>query len=292
MLNGSDLEQILRGQSPRWVDLAASLRPILRHIDRLDGVRGGQSAAVAFTLPKTSALVFDRVWGALDSSMPPEIAFWTGTIEEAAYVAAFGNAVLRQQPDTAWGRDAVFGGVVVDPSSETLQNAPYHTNKLAAAIGEGAKGPIIPVYSAASVRDREFSVGSRAALVASIDGLNLISEDDLSWEQVREIRRDRDSVRKLRRLMHWLERDMIGRDLTFIQDELAIRIEDYHAVLANHGLRTVIGSIASTLDSKALLGCTAAVAALSYAQESSWAAYCRCRSSRRASCGEPSGTIA
>ena len=69
-----------------------------------------------------------------------------------------------------------------------------------------------------------------------------------------------------RRMIHWLDREMLGKEMSFIEDEIAERLDNYKWALKKHGIKTLIGTISSMLSDKdALLGASAAFAAIKYA---------------------------
>jgi len=96
-------------------------------------------------------------------------------------------------------------------------------------------------------------------------------EAALTWEQVLDFRKDKTSRDKLRRFVHWLDKDMAGRSAAFIADEITCRLEDYRAALRKHGIAAALGTLSSVVDSKVLIGGAAAVASLSYATDPRWA---------------------
>ena len=50
---------------------------------------------------------------------------------------------------------------------------------------------------------------------------------------------------------------MVGKSETFIQDEIAERLEDYEFALRKHGIKTVLGAMSEALDGKYLIGTSA-----------------------------------
>lgn len=121
----------------------------------------------------------------------------------------------------------------------------------------------VPVYSSADARDTEYRAGSREALVAVLRNLRVVDEDRTSWEQVCEFRRDREALRKYRRLIHWLDTDMVGRSLSYLEQEISNRIDDYEWSIQKHGFATKIGLIGSIADPRTLAAAATTYAALS-----------------------------
>jgi hypothetical protein len=145
------------------------------------------------------------------------------------------------------------------------------TRAISDSIRTAYEGRVVPVYNLPEERDAEYRAGDRAALVAVIENLEIVSEDDLTWEQIVEVRKDADALVQLRRLRHWLDRDFVGKSRAFVEDEIALRLTSYNESLRKHGLKSVVGALSATLDSKILIGGPAAIAALSYAGGPTWA---------------------
>jgi hypothetical protein len=69
-----------------------------------------------------------------------------------------------------------------------------------------------------------------------------------------EFRRDSEAKKKLRRFRHWLDRDLVGKSVQYVADEIAGRLEDYEWALEKHGIQTVTGTLSDLLDPKVLGG--------------------------------------
>lgn len=113
---------------------------------------------------------------------------------------------------------------------------------------------MVPIYALSSDRETEFHEGTRQVLVATLSNLEIVDEQQLTWEQVIEFRDDEQTKQKYRRLLHWLDRDMVGKSEAFIHDEICQRLEDYESSLKKHGVKTVVGIIQEVLDGKYLAG--------------------------------------
>lgn len=114
--------------------------------------------------------------------------------------------------------------------------------------------PVAVIYDTKSQRDQQYKVGDRAVVVATLCNFGIVEEEGLSWEQVIEFRADEGNRRKYRRFLHWLDEEMVGKSTGFIEDEIALRLEDYERALKKHGIKTVLGTIEETLDGKYLAG--------------------------------------
>jgi hypothetical protein len=242
---------------------------IARHFSNLPSLAPNESPAVALRSPKTAALFFDRVWGGLDMEIPRHIAFWGAGSNMEIGIAA----MLAMMTPAADDRSA--DSTERDPEMNANADAhiPDATRVIAEEVSAARSSAVIPVYSSNEDRDREYAAGDRAALVAIVDDLQVVSEHDLTWEQVVALRADHQSRFHLLRMRHWLDREMAGKSRSFVEDEIALRLYNYERALQEHGVSTVIGTLASTLDSKVLLGGPAAIAARSYAGIGAWALF-------------------
>lgn len=127
------------------------------------------------------------------------------------------------------------------------------------------KLPVIPIYNSEDDRVREYQEGKRKVIVAIMENLGIVYEFALTWEQVLEFRKDMEARKKYRRFLHWLDKEMIGKSQSFIEDEIAIKLNDYEESLKKHGIRTFLGTMSEILDGKYLLGSTGIAGTLTLA---------------------------
>ena len=80
-----------------------------------------------------------------------------------------------------------------------------------------------------------------------IENVPSIIEKKLSWEQVLEIRKDKTSIKKLRRLRNWVDADLTGKSREQISAIINQAIDDYKFAIKKHGVLTTAGSIATVL---------------------------------------------
>jgi hypothetical protein len=109
--------------------------------------------------------------------------------------------------------------------------------------------------------DNEFRYKNKDTRVihAVIQNLEIVDEQVLTWEQIIDFKKDHEMQKKYKRLIHWLDSDMIGRDVKYIEDEIAIRLDDYTRALKKHGIMTVTGAISSAMNYKSLLASLIAI---------------------------------
>ena len=121
----------------------------------------------------------------------------------------------------------------------------------------------VNIYGSENTRMKEFTEGDRRVVVASLEGIGIIDETTLTWEQILDFRKDTNARHKYIRFLHWLDKDMIGRSPAYIEDEISLRLQDYERSLKNHGIKTVIGTVSEVLDGKYIIGSSSIVAGLS-----------------------------
>lgn len=243
-----------------------------------------ETSVVTFTVPKTAALCYDRVWAGIRYDIPESVGF-RGASSREKYVMATGD-LLDMFAELPTGGDvreqqlaAELWKVAADSFFGTVSPGDADPGKVLESIARGIADGLtdehgilaVPLYDSRKARDAEYRTGDRSVVVATLSNVALVDEDQLTWEQVIELRGDATLLRNFRRLMHWLDGEMVGKSSSFIQDEIANRLEDYEATVRKHGLETRIGILESIIDSKTLLGGSAAVASLSYAADPKWA---------------------
>ncbi|MBQ8794850.1 MAG: hypothetical protein IJZ54_00330 [Clostridia bacterium] len=76
-----------------------------------------------------------------------------------------------------------------------------------------------------------------------------IKEDELSWEQVMDIRSDKKRIQKLKRFTSWANRTFTNESPDEIRELLETEIDEYKRVLREHGVKTTIGSFSTIVSS-------------------------------------------
>lgn len=122
--------------------------------------------------------------------------------------------------------------------------------------------PVVTVYESRNNQKIAYSNGNRQAVVTILENIRIVDERKLSWEQVLEFRKDQENREKYKRFLHWLDKEMIGKSQTFIEDEISIRLEDYEQALKKHGIKTIVGTVEEALDGKYLLGASGVAGSL------------------------------
>lgn len=94
------------------------------------------------------------------------------------------------------------------------------------------------------VRKRNVNV-----IEATIKSIPVIVEENLTWNQVKEIRKDSASIEKLRKFRLWATTDLRDKSETEIADIIANSLEEYEYVLRKYGIMTAVGSMTTVLSS-------------------------------------------
>ena len=284
-----DPTRVLGGPESRLRSVARSLLVPTRPLEPQE------SAVVALECPATAALCFDRVWSTCPEDCPDPIRFTAGS--DAELLAALARSVTPDDPSNlptdsdvealvqAFLRNSLEG--LSEGAMKAVVMVWYAAGLLPAGsdftagvrgfgltICDGVRGslgrPALPVFSSEQKRDAEYAAGDREVVLAALRELDVVDEDELTWEQALAFRQDSAARRDYRRLVHWLDSTMVGRPHSFVVDELGKRIELYRQALRKHGLKTRLGVLASLVDAKALVGAAAAASASLVAGHPLW----------------------
>lgn len=272
------------------VDAVDRVVPPFFHVGQMPG--RDESLAIALTCPKTAALGYERVW-TLDTRTPSSIILPVPSY--FAWIVCFGilfaqsiQDVCDDKPDPVTTTPEQFAGYVaqklaaMEPEGIRSELAELGQSQVAASMDQLSRViarefhcdhslHAVPVYHAIEDLNKEYKAGDHSIIIAALADLPVPDEQSLSWEQVLEFRRDHSCFLKYKRLAHWLDANMPDFSLSYVRDELTIRLADYDIALKKHGVKTVLGTLTSLVDSRALLGGSAAIASLSYAIDREWA---------------------
>ncbi|MGD0552873.1 MAG: hypothetical protein ABSB25_09505 [Sedimentisphaerales bacterium] len=150
----------------------------------------------------------------------------------------------------------------INPSNPVISNV---ARALAKSFSEKYGISVAVVCASGKERDALYKEGDREVVATVLSNLEIVDEKKLTWQQVMEFRKDKISLQKYRRLLHWLDKEMIGKSQAFIEDDIAQKLVDYESTLKKHGLKTVLGTIEEVLDGKYLLGASGVVGSFSLA---------------------------
>ena len=200
----------------------------------------GENAAIA-TKVKTAALCYDRVWSTTEDVVPESIRCWGGTHTErgplglaADFNIKTGHAPLAAVVGPEEKRFAMIQASTDSGLGVTLREV---ANSFSVAHGVTMN----PIYDWVTHRDNAYQKGDRQTVIATLSNLQIVDENQLTWEQVTEFRSDRENQEKYRRFLHWLSVSLAGRSQALVDEEILQKLTDYEAALKKHGIRTVLG---------------------------------------------------
>lgn len=109
---------------------------------------------------------------------------------------------------------------------------------------------IVPIYLEENTFDFEYNFSEIAEnpnpmCVICLDGIPQILEEKLDWEQVIEIRNDKKSIKKLKKLKNWCTIELFGKSRDEVNATLEEALDDYKQALKKHGILTFSGGIST-----------------------------------------------
>ncbi len=263
----------------------------------------GESSAVALFNPKTAALCYDRVWLPWVDGMSPyprSLTFFGNTLWDHLAIVFLTCLSSTEFPESViepeWTPQLHD---LVRPVGEHLRKKGRCGDKLfhftdpfalqpqlaregfASMAREAAriyqkthKISPVPIYPAVALRDLAYKPGDASVVVSALRNLDIVDEHQLQWDQVVKFRQDPKAKKSYRRLLHWLDKEMLGKSTAFVEDEISSRMEDYRASLRKHGISTVKGVLERTMSGQMLAKVSAAAGgAAGLTGEAIWAAF-------------------
>ncbi len=112
---------------------------------------------------------------------------------------------------------------------------------------QGSAGPALSL----SAQEVASSTGIEDPTIA-MTGMGIIDSSVASWDQLLDLRRDRDAMLKLRRFRAFLTRTYSGKSRAFVEDELSAALQDYEVASKKHGFELVTGTLSVALDASSL----------------------------------------
>ena len=222
-----------------------------------------ETAAVALFRPKTAALIFDRIWCPW---APDEIRFFTGTDAEAELLGFISSFPEISGSDEELPMMRLCEAMGISPLTfllpltmpslaQELPFGPGSTSEdlLARAIGKSLERSVPVVLSSEIARSLEYSTGNQEVIFAILSGLQIVDETAAEWGQVLEFRKDAEARKKYHSFVHWMDKEMVGKSRTYIQQDIIERLSKYQWALEKHGLKTVQGALSTMLDQHTLI---------------------------------------
>lgn len=213
---------------------------------------------------KRAALLFDRIAGKFEpGDIPSELVFEVpGAEVHEETVRKELTRRLRERLDKTrnysaeevinlveeyWGRHYV----------ESAQRCGYR---------------VTPVYLQQTQYFAENLVGQSVVYQAALQNIPDLVEDNVSWEQIAEFRKDKESLRKLRNMRMWIECFVKAESVIEAEDIISRKVDDYEWALRKHGLKTATGSLSSIFDWKGVTAITSGVGLTGFLGGPIWSA--------------------
>ncbi len=103
-----------------------------------------------------------------------------------------------------------------------------------------------------------YGSGESSVIQIAIDGLRLPDTKELTWEQVLEIRKDKNFHKRLRDLRLYIDRQFEGKNRSYILDRLEQDLESYEHDARKHGLKLAAACTKKVLSAETALSAAGA----------------------------------
>lgn len=223
-------------------------------------LRPCEQAIVTITRPKSAALFADRVWSVGNPEEDSEVTFGWEVPMDVRWRALFDLGVMEAEADGSISEIRSAPG----EATESFVTWLGEVSRDLAADYRRRGANVSPLYDSAAARDAEYKAGDQPVILAIVDGVMVVDENALAWDQVLEFRRDSEARVAYRRLVHWLDGELIGKSAVFIADEIAARLERYDWAVRKHGIETLAGTLERMVDPRLLTGASAVAAAMQF----------------------------
>ena len=87
------------------------------------------------------------------------------------------------------------------------------------------------------------------ALSICIQDFPQIQEDELSWEQVLDIRDDKKRISQLRKFTTWTNRTFTNETPEEIRNIIESELDEYKKAIKEHGIKTTLGTFSTIVSS-------------------------------------------
>jgi hypothetical protein len=248
----------------------------------------GESAAIS-DIPKLAALCYDRVYGTVESEddkdyIPDSIRFSGATETElqAKAVIDYGDAIfswmkselirenMKESVDKLRKDVPVNAAIYAIKMMRDCYSNRFNTDELlmlfqkriAKDFARAYEIPVVPIFQHSGISDFLYFGGEREAVWMTLHNIHIPDEKLLEWSQILEFRKDEDAKRKYRKLLYWLDKEMIGKSQSFVEESISINLEEYEIAMKKHGLKTIVATVEQALDGRIITGASSAVGAL------------------------------
>lgn len=200
----------------------------------------GSAIAIACGDAKLSALFFDEVIPLLDSTRVPE------EVKANVWPSEIAPPPIVEIAEESKKRDiSLEEGVALIGNIWALRIQTRLAN-------EGTS--TVPFFNDSEHFGLYLPKGHTDAIEVTLSRVGVIDDAKLEWDQVLDLRKDKDVLAKLRRFRLFLTEKYKDASEAYIRDSLLQRIYEYEETCRKHGLKLTMSTISKLLDSKSLLG--------------------------------------
>ena len=193
---------------------------------------------------KRTGLLFDRLHASIGfDEIPEEIQFWVP--EAHGHFKGAQRKVIRLFMKGSHPKPGYTPQQVADVCRDSYVQTQVEAHRRAGFH-------VVPVYDHQRQFLMDFPSGGQTAYQAALANLPDVVEENATWDQILDFRKDKDAVRKYRALRLWLHDSLHARSLEEATDIICLKVEDYEWALRKHGFKTATGAISSILDWKGL----------------------------------------
>ncbi len=231
-----------------------------------------ETAVIATDYEKSAALLFDRVWTPYIKDVPKEISFFGNSNIEIDLWSCIRisdiakgmvkDTVLKERiiNNARTMLEMILAGEVVESNEEIIHKSylskyPFITfcHQISFLLNSRYNTNIKTLFPSLEDQKNEYTAGDHRVIFACLKDVAVPKEDELHWEQVIELRKDKKSKEKYSKLIHWFDKEMVGKTQEFIKDEIHQKIESYEWTLRKHGIKTIRGVVGKLLDVNTLI---------------------------------------
>ena len=131
---------------------------------------------------------------------------------------------------------------------------------------------VVPIYHSEDDLVRDFPAGKNVSYTAAVNNLAVVSEEDVTWQQIVEFRSDPEALRKYRALRLWLKVAANSDSVQHATDVIASKLDDYEWAIRKHGLKSTVGFVSHLVDLKTVVPAAAGAVAGAALSGPLWAA--------------------
>jgi hypothetical protein len=248
----------------------------------------GESAAIS-DMPKLAALCYDRVYGDTENKddkgyVPYPIRF-SGATETELQIHAitdYGEVLF------SWMKSEIFHENLKDAVNKLKKNVPkkaavyalrmimdccnnrfdedglnmLFNQRIAKDFARSYKIPVVPIFQHSGISDFLNFGGERETVCMTLRNMKIPDEKHLEWDQILEFRKDEGAKNKYRKLLYWLDKEMIGKPQSFVEESIAVNLDEYEKAIKKHGLKTIVATVEQALDGRIITGASSVTGAL------------------------------